>query len=782
MKGSKFNFIGRKTTRKNGLSKVIGWETYSSDIHLPGLLHARVLVSPHPHAKVKRIDTREAEKTGTVCITFKETPQDIYCPRFASNPKQELKDTTVLTSKPLYVGDKIAAVAAETEEQAENALKLIKVKYEVLKPVLDPIKAKSAGNPKLHNFIIIRDKKISVKNNIAAKMEIGWGDVEKGFAESDVIIEKKYKTGRPYHAQLETKSVVCQPLPDGGMTVWATTQSIHGLRVQLGNIFRIPLNKINIKRLSIGGSFGSSLHMNSIIPICVALALKAKRPVKLVSTREEDTHNHSRYPCIIKYKLGAKKDGTLLSGKIESFLDAGAYNTETETYLLVMNASWINHYKIPNIKFEGEAVYTNKVPGCAFVGYGNTEITFAVESMLDEMAEKLKMDPIELKLKNDIGFGDMYYLSPTVKLRIDSCGTEEILKKGAKLIGWKDRLRSKKHLGDVRRGIGVAKGFHSSGTGGPIPLVMDYSGAMIKINEDGTVDLVTSLMDQGGGTLDAIAKVVSEELGVPLDNVVISNVGTSTTPYDIATHASRGTYVGGLTAKKVAGQVKQKLLEYASRILEKSPDALKIRPNEKIGQGIVYAEGIRGKKVTVGEIAETARQNNWGTIASVDSYHPLHNSPSFIACFIEVEVNTKTGMIKPVKTVIGCDSGTIINPRLAKGQLHGGFHRGAGYALIEDTCTDKLTGELLGEGYLTDFKMLAACDLPELVNTKVFFADTHEPKGPFGAKGIAEAAINAVPAAVANSIYDAIGIRFRELPITPEKVLLALNQGGIEIE
>jgi len=288
--------------------------------------------------------------------------------------------------------------------------------------------------------------------------------------------------------------------------------------------------------------------------------------------------------------------------------------------------------------------------------------------------------------------------------------------------------------------------------------------------------LVTSLMDQGGGTLDALAKIVSEELGAPLSNVGISTVDTRTTLYDICTHASRGTYVGGLTVKKVAGQVKRKLLEHASKILATSPEALKVRPDENVGQGIVYAEGVEGKEITIGEVAEIARQNNWGTIASADSYEPLNCSPSFIACFVEVEVNMMTGEIKPVRTVIGCDSGTIVNPGLAEGQLHGGFHRGAGYALLEDTTYDLKTGDLLGKGYLTDFKMLTAADLPSLKNMKIFFADVYEPTGPFGAKGIAEPAINTIPAAVVNAVYNAIGVRFREIPMTPEKVLAALEE------
>ncbi|MDI6814082.1 MAG: molybdopterin-dependent oxidoreductase [Desulfitobacteriaceae bacterium] len=606
------------------------------------------------------------------------------------------------------------------------------------------------------------------------------GDVEKGFEEADVIIENEYKTGRPYHAQLETKSAVCQPEPDGGITVWTTTQTIHNVRILLGEIFGTPLNKVNVKKISVGGSFGSSIQMNSIVPICVALTLKAKRPVKLVSSREEDMYDHCRYQTIIKYKLGAKKDGTLTAAKMEVIADIGAHNIQAYPLLGCMAGWLVSLYKVPNVKFEGKAVYTNKAPACAMQGFGNPQVNFAVETQMDELAEKLRMDPVELKLKNYMGLGDMFWgQGPTVKSIIKSCGVEEMLKRGAEAIGWDKRPKPGEQKGEIRRGIGMARGFHTSGAGGPLPGgAIDYSGAMVKINEDGTVDLVTALMDLGCGTLDACAKIVAEELGVPLNNVGISPVDTRTTPYDVCTHATRGVYAGGGAVKKVASQVREKLLDYASRILGVPPSALKIKPDEEIGQGVIYVEGIPGKEVTIGEVAATARYKDWGTIAAVDSLRQVNCPPAYTAHYIEVEVDMGTGKIKPVRAVIGCDAGTVINPELAEGQLHGGLYRGMGYALLEDTNYDEKTGELANKGFLTDYKMITAPELPNLENIRIFFTNTYEPTGPFGAKGIGEAALNPVPAAVANAVYNATGIRFREIPITPEKILRALKERG----
>jgi xanthine dehydrogenase molybdenum-binding subunit len=388
------------------------------------------------------------------------------------------------------------------------------------------------------------------------------------------------------------------------------------------------------------------------------------------------------------------------------------------------------------------------------------------------------MDPIELRLKNYVGLGQTFWgQGPTVRSVIRSCGVEEMLEKGAELIGWKDRGKLGQGKGPIRRGIGMGRGFHTSGAGAPMAgEAIDYSGAIVKINEDGSVDFLTALMDLGGGTLDAFAKIVAEELKVPVDKVGISPVDTRTTVYDVCTHATRGVYCGGGAVHKVTGEAKQKLLEIASRILQAPPHALKMEVDEEAGQGVIYVDGMAGKRITVGEVAKTAQLNDWGTIAAVDSHRQVNCPPAFIAHFLEVEVNTETGVIKPTRAVLCSDAGQVINPELARGQLFGGLYRGLGYALIEDTSHHEETGELTNQGFLTDFKMLTAEDMPLLENVQTYFTDTKEPTGPFGAKGIGEAALNPTAAAVANAVYHAIGIRFTEIPITPEKVLKALKQ------
>lgn len=628
----------------------------------------------------------------------------------------------------------------------------------------------------MHKKILL-DKELTVENNIACKLEFSEGNVDRGFKEADVVIEREYRTNRRYHAQLETKSVVCRPEPNGGVTLWSTTQTIHNSRILVHDVFGIPMHKINVKKVALGGSFGSSIHVNISTLIAVALAVKAGKPIKISLTREEDMHDHASFQMIFRIKGGAKKDGTLTASQLEMVMDIGSHQIQAYPLLGTVFGWWASYYRWRNIRYVGKAVYTNKVPSCAMRGYGNPQTAWLVETFMDELAETLEMDPLDLKLKNYVGLGEIFWgQGPTVKSIIRSCGAEEMLVKGAELIGWRNRHQPGQGEGIVKRGIGLSRGLHTSSVGAPISgAVIDFSGATVKINEDGTVDVVTGLMDLGGGTYDAVAKIVAEELGVPLQNTGIVQADTNTTVYDVCTHASRGIYAGGGAALKAAKHAKEKLLHYAARILEVNQDALKIRPDEALGQGVIYVETIPGKSITVGEVAAHARNKNWGSIAATDSYRPTAGPPHFTTFFVEVEVDTETGVVRPVRVVAGADIGTVINPELAAGQIQGGFAMGWGMALLEDTPYDHQTGDLANKGMLVDYKLPTSCDIPPLEKFNVFFTDTYEPTGPFGAKGIGEGSYNPVTGAIANAIYNAIGVRFYELPITPEKILTALS-------
>jgi xanthine dehydrogenase molybdenum-binding subunit len=378
---------------------------FASDFSLPTMLHARMLKSPYPHARVKSIDVSGAEALGATVVTFEETPRVRYCPRLVSVPSATYKDWLVLTGKPKYVGEPIAAVAAETEEMAQRALEAIEVEYERLEAAFDAVDSMGMRDL-IHEEIELENEALKVDRNIGCTLEITEGDVEEGFREADVVIERTYRTNRRYHNQLETKTAVVRPEPDGGVTIWSTTQTIHNSRLLIHDIFGIPVGKIRVVKVALGGSFGSSIHVNPPVPIAVALALKSRRPVRLSYTREEDHHDHCSYQMIFKLKLGAKKDGTLTAGHLDAVLDIGAHQIQAYPLLGCVVGWWVSLYKLPAKSYVGKAVYTNKVPSCAFRGYGNPQITWAVETLMDELAEKLSIDPLDFRLKNYIGGRD----------------------------------------------------------------------------------------------------------------------------------------------------------------------------------------------------------------------------------------------------------------------------------------------------------------------------------------------------------------------------------------
>ncbi len=774
-----FHTVGKVTPRKDGVARVTGQEQYTVDLSLPHMLHGRILSSPYAHARIKHIDVSRAEAMGAVVITFDDIPKVRYNERIITIPAVLHKDHYVLADKVRRMGEAVAAVAAETEELAEKAVRAIEVEYEVLPVLTDPIEAMQPGAEPIYDTVLWGPEEIEIENNVACEREVEEGDVDQAFAEADVVVEGTFKTQKIYHAQMETKSVLCRPEPDGGLTVWPTTQSIHNVRILLGEIFDIPLSKVNVKRVPIGGTFGSSIQMNPPIPICAALALKARRPVKLTLTREEDAHDHTRYGAQIHLQLAAKRDGTLTGAKMEMVADIGCHNIQAYSFLGVCVGWLVSLYKLPAVRYRGTAVYTNKAISCAMQGFGNPQVTFATESLIDELAEELDMDPLELRLKNYVGLGDTFWgQGPLVRSIVHSDGVPELLRQGAEAIGWSKREASGSQTGRYRRGIGLGRGFHTSSAGAPQPGdVIDFSGAMVKLNIDGSVDVITALMDHGGGTLEALNKLVAEVLCVPLAKVNMAPAETCSTVYDCVTHATRGTYAGGGAAHKAAQSLRGEIIETAAHYLNVQPEALTLKLDETLGQGVVYVPSIPDRKLTLAELATRCWTESWKTIAAVESYRPVNCPPAYVTVFVEVEVDTWTGQVCTVKAAMGSDCGTVINPMMAAGQLEGGLSKGAGYAIYESNIWEA-DGQLRSGGYWIDAKTAAIGESPYVEDFSAYFAHSYEPTGPCGAKGIGEAAMNPVAAAYANAIYNALGVRFYELPITPEMILTACGSTG----
>ena len=771
----KFQVVGHVTPRKDGVARVTGQEQYTVDMILPRMLHARAVCSPYAHARVLSIDTSAAEAMGAVVLTFKDIPPLRYNERIITVEWALHKDHYILADKVRRMGEAVAAVAAETEELAEKAARAIKVEYEPLPVILDPLEAMKPGAEPIYDTVMYGDKELPVEHNVACTREVIEGDVDRAFAESDVFAEGTFNVHKIYHAQMEPKSVVCRPEPDGGITVWATTQSIHNTRIVLGQIFNIPLSKVNVKRIAVGGTFGSSIQMNSVVPIGVALALKARRPVKMTLTREEDMHDHGRFGTQAHIKIGAKKDGSLTGVEMELIADIGAHIIQGYSFLGVSIGWVVSLYQFPNVRYKGTCVYTNKAPGCAMQGFGNPQSTFAIESLIDELAEKLDIDPLQLRLKNYVGLGKTFWgQGPMVRSIIWSDGVPELLGQGMELIGWQKREKPGQKTGRYRRGIGLARGFHTSSAGAPQPGdVIDFSGALVKVNQDGSVDVVTALIDHGGGTWEAIAKLVAETLCVPLDKVNVVPTDTFSSVYDVCTHATRGTYAGGGAAVKVAEKIKKEIFDTAARYLNVQPESLLLKMDLALGQAVIYVPSIPDKQMTLKQLASRCWSESWKTIAAVDSYRPVACPPAYVTVFVEIEVDTWTGEVRTLRTVLGADCGTVVNPDGTTGQLEGGLSRGQGMALLEDIAWDE-QGQLNSKGFWIDAKTPGMMESPALKDLVTHFAHTYEPTGPLGAKGIGEAALNPVPAAYANAIYNAVGLRFHELPITPEKLLQRL--------
>jgi len=784
MSSEQFHVLGKDFPRKDGIARVTGREVYPSDISLPGMLYGKILRSPHPHARVKRIDFSAARALGAFCLSYEDTPQTYYNLRQVSIPEATYNDWQVLCGHVRQVGDPFAALAAETEELAERAAAAVKVEWELLPSYLSAEEALVARENLIHDKVYLKDKEVVIRNNIACRREVVEGDAEAGFRQAEVIVENEFITPRVYHAQLEPRSCVCRPEPDGGLTLWPSTQALHNTRILVGQVFGLSLNKVNVIRLPGGGHFGSGIHTNPVTMITAALALKSGKPVKIIQTREEDMVDHCRYQVRCTLKVGAKRDGTLVAGQMKTIVDIGCHHIQAYAFLGVLAGWWHSLYRFGAIEYEGTAVYTNKAPSCAMQGYGAPQAHYWVETTMSMLAEKLGLDPLELRLKNYVGLGETFWgQGPTVRSVIHSDGVRELLAKGSELIGWKDRQPPGEKTGRYRRGLGMARGFHTSGTGAPVPgEVKDFTTAMVKVNEDGSIDVLTALMDHGGGTLDAAAKLVAEEFGVPFDKVGISPADTRSTGYDVCTHATRGVYCGGGAVLEVAKSAKQVLLEFASRMLGAPTGALKIKPDPQRGQGLIYIEGIPEKQATLAEVAQMAMNKDWGTAIAARSVRMVNCPPAYTAFFVEVEVDIETGAVRIKRVVAGSDAGTVINPALARGQLQGGFYRGASMALLEDTVYVKETGRLLNKALLTDYKMLGVAEAPDPEDFQIFFTDTYEPTGPMGAKGIGEAALNPVPAAVTSAIHNATGIWFTKLPILPEDVLSALARKGLARE
>jgi len=773
---TELSVLSKNNPRVEAKEKATGEYQFVNDLPDPAhLLHCRVLRSPYAHALVKKIDSSKAENLPGVkaVITHEDINGQFLCRGISPHPQKPRPwDSYILEKEVRYVGDRVAAVAATCVEIAEEALRLIEVDYEPLPAVFDPAEAIKPGAPKVHRYNFTPEEAIPIENNIVAPVIIALGDVGKGFKEADLIVENEFRTSYQFNSPMGRPVCICKPLSNGRIEVWNNSQGMHWSRICLAGSLGLPLSKIKIHRVSLGGAFGLYIYQRLTDVICCFLAMKTGLPVKYEETREEMVLDGGRHPAIMKLKSGVKRDGTLTAMEMRHIDGVGAYSSGTSTLKLACGF-FLSMYKCPNKRFEGYTVYTNTPPLGSCRGAGNPEATFAVEQQVDMIAEKLKMDPLEFRLKNHLGTGEIYYgQGPDIYCTVKSCGTDDLIKKGAKLIGWEKRSNPTPYPDRpwIRRGIGMARGHHTSSTSSAearerSSFMIDYSGAMIKMNEDGTAHVITATAESGAGALTVDAAIAAEAIGLRYEDVIIPDVNSDLTLWDHGTMASRHTVTMGNAIREAGSQVKKTVLQWASKIMALPAEELDAK------EGSIFWMEDPSKHVSFAEVLQHAQSQSWGTASGSASLSSPSCPPHFVVTFVEVQVDTMTGEVKVVQAIHSADVGTPVSRAAVRGQLLGGLHMGLGYALTETLIYNKKDGRILNPNFI-DYKLLTPLDMPKV---ETFLADTYEPDGPFGAKGIGEGAMNPVPAAVFNAVANALGVRIFSSPLNPEKVLQAVQ-------
>jgi 4-hydroxybenzoyl-CoA reductase alpha subunit len=754
---NKLDVVGKREVMLDAWDKATGQAKFTDDLTLSGMLFGKILRSPYAHAKVLRVDLSGALKVPGVrdAISGKDIPKKKY--GIVPMAKDEY---ALAIEKVRYIGDDVAAVAATSIEAAEEAISKIRVDYEELPAVFDPLEAMKPGAPILHS---------KVPNNVSASIRKEFGNVAKAFGESDFVFEDTFETQPINHCPLEPQAALAVVGPYGKVTLWASTQIPFFLRRNLATTLNIPESKVRVIKPKVGGGFGQKIDLFAKDFCAAFFAMRTGKPVKFVYEREEVfTSTRQRHPMHIQLKTGMKKDGTLLAQQFKVIADGGAYNS-TAPLMITLSCYFIMlPYRLENLLFEGYHVYTNKPVGGAMRGHGIPQVRFAVETQLDAIAEKLGIDPLDLRLKNAFLAGEPH----PGKLLVQSCGFSDTLVKAAEGIGWKEK-RGKLPFG---RGVGLAGASFPSGVSNMSHI---SSGAIVKIERDGSVTLLTGAADIGQGAETVISQIVAEELGVPLEDIRITAADTEITPLDPGTFGSGVTLRAGNAAKMAAYAAKEKLFEAVAEEMEIDSKDLEAK-NRRI-----YIKGSPERGMSLLEAIKIYQYSDRPMpIIGRGSYYPPAKEPttllkedgnfspaySFMTQAAEVEVNIKTGKIKVLKMVASHDCGRAINPMLVEGQLEGSVVGGMGQALYEDVITEK--GQVLNPSFL-DYGIPTAMETPSITSVEV---ETNDPEGPFGAKESGEGTQLAPAPAIINAIYDAIGVRFKTLPVTPEKVLEALRE------
>ena len=780
-----YQTVGKPEKKVDAVKLVQGKPAFTADIELRGMLYARVLRSPHAHARIKKIDASKARELKGVAavLTWQDIPRVIYSTAGQSDPIPGPLDAFSLDHKVRFVGDRVAMVAAETLEIAEKALSLIDVEYEILDAILDSREAMDSNAPRIHDepeFVNFADS--NPARNLAAEIRIDIGDVEKGFEEADEIFEAEYEVPKVQQAHIEPHVCVTYWDEDDRLVIRTSTQVPFHVRRMLAPVLNLPVKRIRVIKPRIGGGFGGKQEV-LMEDVPAHLTIATGRPVIYEYTREEEfTGARSRHPMKIKMKTGVKRDGTITANEMYALSDTGAYgchaltvtgNTGHKAMALYVGDG--GYRKSPNIRFYADVVYTNTPPAGAFRGYGVPQGYWPVERHMEKIARALSLDPIEFRLRNAVRAGEYHPFStawnegrePRPEI-IHTVGLEQCVAQGKAAIGWDDKYGNESwrqssmvhRQSSIRKGIGVAMVMQ----GTAIPY-LDMGGASIKMNDDGSFNLLVGATDLGTGSDTVLAQMAAEVLGVPLEDMICYSSDTDFTPFDKGAYASSTTYISGTAAVKAAQIV-------AERIKVRAAMMLKLDKHEDIKLANRQAIAPDGRTVSMTEIAlNSLHKENQEQIMGVASYVSPVSPPPFAAQFAEVTVDMETGAVTVDKLVMAVDSGVIVNPLTASGQIEGGMTQALGYAVCEEMRYDEKGNAI--ERDLDRYHIFRADEMPEL---ETIFVETFEPSHPFGVKAVAEIPMDGVAPAVGNAILDAAGVNVDENPTTPERVWRALQQ------
>lgn len=762
---SELSVVGHRSRRVDAVKHATGRAAFGDDFDIRGLLHAKLLKSPHAHARIRSIDTASATALPGVraVITHENVPRIPYTSAGQSWPEPSPYDMYILDSKVRFVGDPVAAVAAETPEIAEEACGLIVVEYEPLPAILDMHDAMLPGAPVIHDepeSYGIYD----ASQNIAAHIDVEMGDVERGLAEADCVIENEFFVQYQQHTCLEPHITICFLDEDQRLVVRTSTQIPYHCRRMLAFALGIPVRSVHVIKPRVGGGFGNKQEVVTE-PIAAVLTLKTRRPVKLEFNRHDEfTIARMRHPQHLRLRTGLRHDGTITANEISVLTNTGPYGTHALTVTGNTGTKPLPLYRTPNMKFYADIVYTNGPIAGAFRGYGAPQGFFAMEVQMDQAAEAVGMDPVDFRRLNHIRQGETDLMSAAAgegsgkKPRVvHSCGLPECLERGAAAIGWSDQ-RGRPSQGTKRRGLGMCILMQGSGVAGD-----ELAAAALKMNEDASFNLMVGSADIGTGSDTTLCQIAAEILGVPIENIVIKSGDTDDISFDYGAYASSTAYITGTCVLNAAEEARQKIVAVAGKMMDEDPEGLLVHD--------IKVTALSGKSVTLQEVAMECLYGETKTLIMGTGTHSTKESPPpFVAMFAEVEVDIETGQIKPLHIVSAVDVGKALNPDICEGQVEGAVAQGLGYALTEEIQVGP-DGHVLNPSFM-DYKIFCSADMPKLTTILV---EAEEPTGPFGAKSVAEIAINGPAPAISNAVYDAVGIRLHSLPMTAEKVLAALD-------